>query len=744
MDNLKTINLKNIGARFLDGIGANRNKAPPDDVMVTCKKQLSTLREELVMVQTQFAQYAQQVVEAAEASVTLAKSVGQFYSHANHPGRTESVNTYRKVQEGIAQLSVNTFHISVENGLISELTEWVEIVNTLAEKIESAESTRISAHDTHNRLLSLQNEFHEKKTKKATLFGGNREQDLDDLQQRITEASDAQKSLSEEYNKAKQSITQQTKQLMERRYKYFDRIYVQMLECQVEYFQHAAVRSKQFQRSIDYYRKQYPKSNQFRNSNGALHLKNVPQQRAPNSPNQATDATATATTNASSFPSEPNTTATTTSDTSTAQSTSSATQSPSPQMSPDHRAVNGDVSHGSDNDNDHEHRSTSAQAHAHVHINGHSSATPPHHRQQSEHDMLFDMNATSATATTPTTNESDDQNKAKKKKPPANLAHQDSMFGAIIGSPDDPMHDEHDLLELGNPQSNDLLNGFGFDDAPTNHAPASTKSAAVAGGRGAAAAGGHTHLRDNSATKGTYSQSTSALRTHKSKSMPDHQNNDIFDDFFSTAASQPTSPNMAPARNSGADWLMNDMMSGSDEQPTAPTKPSTHDAFNQTHEEDKSKTFVAAKEDLSTADKQAMVNMALGSKGQAAAEKAYNDAMEERKQKEQQAMHAQQQKSYYKDLHEQKLKEWEYDHTVRRNIRTLIQKLPDVLPADFHWKPIPLTKLVNDADLKKGYYKAVRIVHPDKSQGRGDAIENQVICDYVFQALEQAFNTKFG
>ena len=176
-------------------------------------------------------------------------------------------STY-KVQEDIANRAVNTFHISVENGLIAELSEWIQLVNNLNEKIDAAESTRITAHDTQNRLISLQNEYQDKKTKKQGLFGGNKEQDLEDLQQRIGEASDAQKSLSQEYKNERNNIAQNVKQVMEKRYKYFDRMYVQMLECQAEYFQNAANQSKRFQRDIDYYRKQYPKTNDFASSNG--------------------------------------------------------------------------------------------------------------------------------------------------------------------------------------------------------------------------------------------------------------------------------------------------------------------------------------------------------------------------------------------------------------------------------------------------------------------------------------------
>merc|ERR1712154_568907 len=153
---------------------------------------------------------------------------------------------------------------TVENGLISELSEWVQLISNLNERILNAESTRITAHDTQNRLISLQNEYQDKKSKSSKgMFGRNQGANLEDLEKRISEASDAEKSLSAEYQSAKNAVSQQVKQLMEKRYRYFDRIYVQMLECQAEYFQQAAMQSKRFQRDIDYYRKQYPKTNSF-------------------------------------------------------------------------------------------------------------------------------------------------------------------------------------------------------------------------------------------------------------------------------------------------------------------------------------------------------------------------------------------------------------------------------------------------------------------------------------------------
>ena len=82
--------LRDFGTNFISNI-TNKNKIPPDDLLVSCRKQLTDLKDEILLVKQQFAQYSHQVVEASEASVTLSKSVKEFYSKANHPGRTESV-----------------------------------------------------------------------------------------------------------------------------------------------------------------------------------------------------------------------------------------------------------------------------------------------------------------------------------------------------------------------------------------------------------------------------------------------------------------------------------------------------------------------------------------------------------------------------------------------------------------------------------------------------------------------------
>eukprot|EP01083_Nonionella_stella_P209760 760020_1 len=88
-----------------------------------------------------------------------------------------------------------------------------------------------------------------------------------------------------------------------------------------------------------------------------------------------------------------------------------------------------------------------------------------------------------------------------------------------------------------------------------------------------------------------------------------------------------------------------------------------------------------------------------------------------------------------------RLDKWEFDAgNVRRNIRVLLSTLHLALPESLEhmWKPINMSEVLNDNNVKKQYRKAIRITHPDKSIGRGDTMETKMICSYIFQALERA------
>lgn len=90
--------------------------------------------------------------------------------------------------------------------------------------------------------------------------------------------------------------------------------------------------------------------------------------------------------------------------------------------------------------------------------------------------------------------------------------------------------------------------------------------------------------------------------------------------------------------------------------------------------------------------------------------------------------------------------EWEFEcaetKSLRRGIRVLLGSLPRVLPESLarKWKVVTVSDLLTEKKLKRQYHKAVLIVHPDRSQARGDAADVQERCCEVFQALESAWS----
>jgi len=595
------------------------------------------------------------------------------------------------------------------------------------------------------------------------MFGGNREQELEDLEQRIAKASDVRKSLTEEYQKQKSSIAQAVKQLMEKRYIYFDRIYVQMLECQAEYFSHAATVSKRFQRDIDYYRKQYPKTNEFQHSNGAYggagRTAITKSKSAPNGQTaSAVEKDSSSKPNVkrhkqsrpmvdfegtNSPPSKPalptnpppaapllngnamngstklsghyDALPTGSMDSSTASSAaptpSNGQISPPPEDAATPRIT---AANGGGLGAIHESASVTPNAKSIADTESGStttSMTAPRHkdRQPSTHDLLF---GDGPIETAP----SGHDNK------PSHDRGLSFMFEAAQEN-DQHHHDEHGLLQFGDPNhpDNDLL--FGPATSATNGNGSSNGNNSQDAGQSS-----HGDIWD-----------FPAANTASSNPAPSHLAHQSADDPFGFLSNdhQP-----APRQRSQTESAAQIRSQMRNEQMKPSRSLVGQSASGQTPPN-------GAQEDpLSKKNRKQMANMQLSATGQKRAQRAYEKEMARREAEEKKEEEERNEREHWKDTHRARLKAWEYDTgNVRRNVRTLITKLPDVLPEELiqktNWKPITVAKLLNPNTLRRGYFKCIRVVHPDKSSQRGDSIECQVICDHVFQALERAYKTEF-
>ena len=83
-----------------------------------------------------------------------------------------------------------------------------------------------------------------------------------------------------------------------------------------------------------------------------------------------------------------------------------------------------------------------------------------------------------------------------------------------------------------------------------------------------------------------------------------------------------------------------------------------------------------------------------------------------------------------------KLRSWSGhpDNNTLKNIRALLANLDSVLWDGAKWKTVGMADLVQGAKVKKSYYKAIRIAHPDRHQT--GSVEQQYIASWVLDMLK--------
>lgn len=74
------------------------------------------------------------------------------------------------------------------------------------------------------------------------------------------------------------------------------------------------------------------------------------------------------------------------------------------------------------------------------------------------------------------------------------------------------------------------------------------------------------------------------------------------------------------------------------------------------------------------------------------------------------------------------------------NIRALIASLDSVLWSELRWQKVGMHELVSNAQVKSRYTRAIARVHPDKLNAQNTTVEQRMIANGVFGALNEAWN----
>merc|ERR1719343_1076775 len=85
---------------------------------------------------------------------------------------------------------------------------------------------------------------------------------------------------------------------------------------------------------------------------------------------------------------------------------------------------------------------------------------------------------------------------------------------------------------------------------------------------------------------------------------------------------------------------------------------------------------------------------------------------------------------------EPKIKAWSEEHGKKKQLQALLASLHTILWSGTKWKTISIGDILQPAKVKKFYFKATLVVHPDKT---GDLpAEQRFLAKRIFDALTQA------
>ncbi|ETO22984.1 hypothetical protein RFI_14204 [Reticulomyxa filosa] len=674
---------------------------------------------------------------------------------------------YYGANEEIANNAVKLFQeqLHAPQGLIGELDNWQQVIGSLQQEIEEIERARASAQASNDRLNSLKDQYDRLKKKQAVSSGTSAStgssataaQEARDLEERIKETTNVTKSLVKEFKEQKQKIGDVVTNMLKEKYRIFDRVYVQLLECQLAFVAMCGDLTKPFQPWVEYYRKQYPKTYSDSNEHPLYQSTEKLVQRRKSPVENSNNGRPVGERNSShdqDSNSKPNANTAETDDTRGYENVASPSASKgrnSAKNSENGNNSNSNTNHSSKTNgtphsrgNSGDIKSSAARVKKNSTASAHSvfyfyfcffSPLPQKKKKKKKRVIRYLLRLIQTHVQKKKNSESKNPVPSSEKNKNQTSAtspheHNDFLFGDFASPTSE--HQSNPTSQKKTSTTEDEHEEFGHFMDGSNHST-TKKQPEKQYPMGNLFESGKNRSQGDRKDKdfwGMFDTETASKRkgtdTDKPKS-PNQTNAALAESHksnFSKSESQISRPNASGNASSsqkrGHNHLqpVNEQPRSKSESPETPKTELSHLSFSAFHP-------LKGKQ---RANGTWMHNFFLVQERMRFVKESY--AQEAKEQAE---------RIKYKDEIESKLDEWEYANGARRNIRSLLTKLPEILWEDSGWKPVSLGDLVQPAKCKRAYQVALRVVHPDRATNRGDDTKQAVICERVFTALNEAW-----
>lgn len=221
-----------------------------DERLVQYLKRVNQLNAIVRSLKTKFIRYSDAVVAVSATAVSMSHDISQFYKKSQ--SRQASVELFTTEQREIDIAARRIFKEEFGWEVVKIFDDWDADTATVRKQIHKTERA-------HNQYAELNKQYNdllagkEKQDKRGQRLHSKASEAIMELKQKVDK-------YREQLKRMKANLEKTVVALLEGRFEQFDKVFVRLMECQVEFFRKTMQSTVSFKDNIDNYRRRFPRN----------------------------------------------------------------------------------------------------------------------------------------------------------------------------------------------------------------------------------------------------------------------------------------------------------------------------------------------------------------------------------------------------------------------------------------------------------------------------------------------------